>query len=165
MSDGTAAGVVGSPQEGRRASVRPVAEGDREVWAALYRGYRDFYGKPHDPAVYDRVWAWLMDPAHETRGLLAEVDGVAVGLGHFRAFARPIDGAKGLYLDDLFTAAEARGSGAGSAILHRLAEIARDEEASLVRWITAESNTTARSLYDRVAKQTPWVTYDLAPAV
>lgn len=146
------------------AVVRPVTADDREAWGELYRGYRDFYAKPHDARVFETVWGWLMDPDHETRCLIATVDGVPVGLGHFRTFARPIDGGRGLYLDDLFTSPEARGSGAGSAILTRLAEIARDEGASLVRWITAADNETARRLYDRVAKQTPWVTYDLAPA-
>ena len=144
--------------------VRPVAEGDHDAWARLYRGYRDFYGKPHSDAVYATVWGRLRDPQHETRGLVAERDGELLGIGHFRRFARPIDGAYGIYLDDLFTAPEARGAGAGGAILRRLAEIARDEDATVVRWITAESNATARSLYDRVAKQTPWVTYDLGPA-
>jgi len=153
-----------STGSGTGAVVRPVAAGDRDAWAALYRGYRDFYAKPHEERVYETVWGWLMDDAHQTRGLIAEVDGVPVGIGHYRTFARPIDGGSGIYLDDLFTSPESRGSGAGSAILTRLAEIARDEGASLVRWITAESNETARSLYDRVAKQTPWVTYDLAPA-
>lgn len=145
-------------------TVRPIAETDRAAWAELYRGYRDFYNKPPNPAVYDTVWQWLMDPAHETRGLVAELDGSLVGLGHFRRFARPIDGGSGIYLDDLFTSQAARGHGAGTAILHRLAEIARDEGATLVRWITAADNTTARSVYDRLTKQTPWVTYDLAPA-
>ena len=146
------------------AVVRPVEAHDLEAWGELYRGYRDFYAKPHDAAVFETVWGWLMDPDHETRCLIATVDGVPVGLGHFRSFARPIDGGRGLYLDDLFTSPGARGSGAGSAILTRLAEIARDEGASLVRWITAADNETARRLYDRVARQTPWVTYDLAPA-
>jgi GNAT superfamily N-acetyltransferase len=144
--------------------VRDVAPGDRDAWQTLYRGYRDFYGKPHDDAIYDRVWQWLHDATHETRGLVAELDGTPIGIGHYRTFARPIDGGTGLYLDDLFTAAEARGTGAGTAILHRLAEIARDEGSTLVRWITAESNATARRLYDRVTDQTAWVTYDLKPA-
>lgn len=142
-------------------SVRPITEGDREAWGALYRGYRDFYSKPHDAAIYDTVWGWLMDPSHESRCLVAEVDGRAIGIGHYRRFARPIDGGCGIYLDDLFTAPEARGTGAASAIIERLEEIGREEGASLVRWITAESNETARSLYDRLAKQTPWVTYDV----
>ncbi|WP_336660173.1 GNAT family N-acetyltransferase [Leucobacter sp. USHLN153] len=144
--------------------VRPVSESDREAWTTLYRGYRDFYGKPHDDAVFETVWAWLLDPAHETRGLVAELDGAPVGIAHYRTFARPIDGGTGLYLDDLFTSPESRGSGAASALLQRLSEIARDEGASLVRWITAEDNTTARRLYDRVARNGGWVTYDLAPA-
>lgn len=154
--------AAASPLPGT-VTVRAVAATDRDAWAELYRGYRDFYGKPHDPAVYETVWGWLMDPAHETRGLVAEAGGVPVGIGHYRRFARPIDAGHGLYLDDLFTAEAARGTGAGGAILDRLAEIAAEEGATLVRWITAESNATARRLYDRVSTQTPWVTYDLAP--
>lgn len=144
--------------------VRPVAAADRDAWVTAYRGYRDFYGMPHDPQVFETVWAWLMDPHHETRGLVAEAGGEIVGLANFRSFARPIVGARGLFLDDLFTAPAARGQGVGSALLVRLAEIARDEQATVVRWITAGDNQTARSLYDRVARQTPWVTYDLSPA-
>lgn len=144
--------------------VRAVTSADRTVWNELYRGYRDFYEKPHDPAVFETVWAWLTDPAHGSRGLVAELDGSVVGLAHFRTFARPIDAAQGIYLDDLFTAPSARGSGVAGALLTALAELARDEGASMVRWITAESNAPARRLYDRVAKHTPWVTYDLSPA-
>ncbi|MDJ1372081.1 GNAT family N-acetyltransferase [Gulosibacter molinativorax] len=148
----------------RSVEVRSVEANDRDAWSILYRGYRDFYGKPHDPAVLDIVWSWLLDSRHETRGLLAIRNGEPVGLGHYRTFARPIDAARGLYLDDLFTAPESRGKGVAEVMLKRLAEIARDERATLVRWITAADNATARGLYERVARQTPWVTYDLEPA-
>ena len=109
--------------------VRPVAAADSDAWVTAYRGYRDFYGMPHDPQVFETVWEWLMDPLHETRGLVAEAGGEIVGLANFRSFARPIVGARGLFLDDLFTAPAARGQGVGSALLVRLAEIARDEQA------------------------------------
>ncbi|MBL5972324.1 MAG: GNAT family N-acetyltransferase [Candidatus Leucobacter sulfamidivorax] len=144
--------------------VREVVAGDRDAWQRIYRGYRDFYEMPHDPAVYETVWGWLMDHTHEERGLVVEIEGRTAGLAHFRRFARPLMGAYGIYLDDLFTEPAARGSGVASAVLVRLAEIARDEGATLVRWITADGNAVARSLYDRLSKQTPWVTYDLAPA-
>lgn len=110
------------------------------------------------------MWSWLHDPAHQTRGLVAVVDGTPRGLAHFRTFARPLAASHGLYLDDLFSAPEARGLGIGTALIAHLAEIARDEGATVVRWITADDNATARSLYDRVSQLTPWVTYDLAPA-
>jgi GNAT superfamily N-acetyltransferase len=144
-------------------AVRLAADADREPWGELFRGYRDFYGKAHDPAVIDTVWGWITDPAHSTRCLIAETDGRAIGFGHFRAFGRPIDGGHGLYLDDLFTAPGERGTGAASAILQFLAQVAHREGASVVRWITAEGNETARRLYERLATQTPWVTYDMAP--
>ena len=144
--------------------VRAVSEEDRASWRALYRGYRDFYKVPHSDEAIDTVWSWLHDEGHETRGLVALVDGVPLGLAHYRTFARPLSASHGLFLDDLFTSADARGRGVGSALLNRLAEIARDEGATVVRWITAGDNATALSLYDRVSTQTPWVTYDLAPA-
>lgn len=144
--------------------VRPTAAADESAWRQLYRAYREFYKVEHNDAAIDTVWRWIHDPAHETRGLVAEHDGVVVGLAHYRTFARPLSASHGLFLDDLFTAADTRGLGVGSALLTRLAEIARDEQATVVRWITAADNETARSLYDKVAKETPWVTYDLAPA-
>lgn len=147
-----------------RVVVRDVAPQDLATWRELYRGYRDFYRVEHSDAAIETVWSWLQDPLHETRGLVALVDGVPQGIAHYRTFARPLSASHGIYLDDLFTSDRARGHGVGSALLARLAEIARDEGATVVRWITADDNATARSLYDRVAKQTPWVTYDLAPA-
>lgn len=144
--------------------VRDVTAADHEAWAVTYRGYRDFYEVAHDPAAFDTVWAWLQDPGHEVRGLIAELDGEIVGLAHYRRFARPLSASTGIYLDDLFTSPAARGHGVGSALLTRLREIARDEGATVVRWITNADNETARRVYDRVATETPWVTYDLAPA-
>ncbi|MCH8565274.1 GNAT family N-acetyltransferase [Nesterenkonia sp. LB17] len=143
--------------------VRLVAEPDRDAWSVIFRAYRDFYGKTHDSTIIDTVWKWIIDPEHSTRCLIAEDEGRVIGLGHFRTFARPIVGGHGLYLDDLFTVPSARGTGAASAILQRLVGIAHDEDATVVRWITAESNETARRLYDQVATQTHWITYDLSP--
>ena len=145
-------------------TVRAITPADRESWGETFRGYRDFYEKPHDPEIIDRVWGWLNDPAHETRGIAAVQGDRIIGIAHFRTFARPLAGSTGIYLDDLFTTEEARGQGIATELLTRLGAIARDEGASVVRWITADSNTTARKIYDRVATQTPWVTYDLAPA-
>ena len=148
----------------RAVHVRPVQSSDEAGWRTLYQGYRDFYAQPDRPEAITAVWRWLMDPDHEERGLVAERAGELLGLANFRSFSRPIAASHGLFLDDLFTSPTARGSGAATALLHRLAEIARDEGATLVRWITADDNETARRLYDKEAKLTPWMTYDLPPA-
>ena len=143
--------------------IRNVAPEDHDAWAAAYRGYREFYREPQDETKIDLVWGWLHDADQEVRGLVAELDGRVVGIAHYRTFARPLAGGTGLYLDDLFTQPEARGHGVGSALIKRLEEIALEEGASVVRWITMSDNATARSVYDRVATATQHVTYDLKP--
>lgn len=145
-------------------SVRPVTEPDEAAWRELFRGYREFYRLPESETVVSRVWSWLMDPAHESRGFVAESGGRVVGIGNYRAFARPSTGTTGLWLDDLFTHPESRGTGAGRAILDRLAELAAAEGHSVVRWITAEDNQRAQALYDTAATRTHWVVYDAVPA-
>ncbi len=144
--------------------VRDVVPGDLDAWMELFHAYRAFYQKERDPDVAEAVWNWVNDPWHEVRSLVAEVDGEIVGIGNYRTFSRPIIGGAGIWLDDLYTSEAARGRGVASAILARLSEIAANEGASLVRWITADDNATARSLYDKEAVQTPWITYDKAPA-
>ena len=143
-------------------SVRRVEPGDERAWKALYTGYRAFYELVPDAAVVDRVWTWVCDDGNEVEGLVAlDADGRAVGLAHFRPFARPLAASTGGFLDDLFVVPEARGSGAAQALIEAVAAIGRARGWSVVRWITAEDNDRARAVYDRLAARTRWVTYDL----
>lgn len=144
-------------------SVRPVEVADESRWKALYAAYRAFYELAPDADVVDRVWSWLLDDDNEVQGLVAVREGLVVGLANHRRFHRPASGTVATYLDDLFVDPAVRGSGAGRALLDHLATEAGAEGRSVVRWITAEDNRTARSLYDSVAQATHWVTYDLAP--
>lgn len=143
--------------------VRDLAQRDRAVWQQLYAGYGEFYKTPLSDEKAERVWAWLMDPNYEAFGLVAvDEDDSPIAIAHFRQFARLLADGVGIYLDDLFTAANARGTGAGTALINRLEEIARERGAEVVRWITASDNFVGQKLYDRLATRTMWVTYDLA---
>jgi ribosomal protein S18 acetylase RimI-like enzyme len=143
--------------------VRDLEQRDRAAWQKLYAGYGDFYKTPLSDEKADRVWAWLMDPGYEAFGLVAvDDDDTPIAIAHFRQFARLLADGIGIYLDDLFTAANARGTGAGTALIVRLEEIARERGAEVVRWITANDNFVGQKLYDRLATRTMWVTYDLA---
>jgi ribosomal protein S18 acetylase RimI-like enzyme len=143
--------------------VRELDQRDRGAWQELYAGYGDFYATPLSDEKADRVWAWLMDPGYEAFGLVAVDDNDSpIAIAHFRQFARLLADGIGIYLDDLFTAANARGTGAGTALIGRLEEIARERGAEIVRWITANDNFVGQKLYDRLDSRTMWVTYDLA---
>ncbi|WP_043836641.1 GNAT family N-acetyltransferase [Muricoccus aerilatus] len=145
----------------------PVEARHRADWDRLYAGYAEFYGVTQTPEMRDRVWSWLHDPAHESCGLVAEDEaGRAVGLAHFRPFARPLSASTGGYLDDLFVDPQMRGPQmdgrrVADALIEAIAEEGRRRGWSVIRWITAESNARARAVYDRVAKLTPWRTYDI----
>jgi ribosomal protein S18 acetylase RimI-like enzyme len=147
----------------RLVAVRALAPRDRTAWQQLYAGYGDFYKTPLSHEKAERVWAWLMDPNYEAFGLVAVDDNDSpIAIAHYRQFARLLADGIGIYLDDLFTASNARGTGAGTALIGRLEEIARERGAEVVRWITANDNFVGQKLYDRLASRTMWVTYDLA---
>ncbi|MBP0491263.1 GNAT family N-acetyltransferase [Pararoseomonas indoligenes] len=142
--------------------ILPVEQRHRADWDKLYAGYAEFYRVTQTPEMRDRVWSWIHDPAHETNGLVAEdAEGRAVGLAHFRGFARPLSATTGGYLDDLFVDPQMRGKRVADALIEALAEEGRRRGWSVIRWITAEDNSRARAVYDRVAKLTPWRTYDI----
>jgi GNAT superfamily N-acetyltransferase len=141
--------------------IRAVRASDKAEWAALYTGYAAFYKVEQTEAMRETVWGWLMDAEHSTEGLVAEVDGSLLGLAHFRPYARPLSASTGGFLDDLFVAPAARGSGGAEALIKALAALGRARGWSVIRWITAEDNYRARALYDRVADRTKWVTYDI----
>lgn len=144
--------------------VRDITEADAAAWAVLYSGYRAFYKMPADDAVVATAWQWVLHREHGMRGLVAvAANGDLIALANLRTFARPSAGKMGLYLDDLFTSPEARGTGAGGALLDRTAEIAGEDGSQVIRWITATDNSTARRVYDAHATATGWITYEMAP--
>ena len=147
-------------------SIRNVEPADAEAWADLYAGYREFYRLSEDATVVATTWRWTLDGEHGMRGLVAvHNDGTIGALANLRTFARPSSGTIGLYLDDLFTSTRHRGNGLASLLLDRAAIVAGEVGASVVRWITADDNATARSVYDTKATATSWVTYDMRPKI
>ena len=115
-------------------------------------------------AVTGVVWSWLNDPEHALNGLVAaDGDGSLVGLCHYRPMTSPLRGCDIGFIDDLFVDPGRRGGGIGAALIAQVVAVARDRGWPKVRWITAEDNTRARALYDRVAVLTTWRTYEIAP--
>lgn len=142
--------------------MRAVNDHDAAAWGELFSAYRTFYSEPNDPDAVLRAWRWVRECHHGLCGLVAvDAEDRPVALANLRWFADPSTATMGLYLDDLFTAPHARGRGAARALLHHASNMARDGGASVVRWITATDNATARALYDSVAVATSWVTYEM----
>jgi len=143
--------------------VRDVTSTDRTQWAALFARYRDFYRLTPDPQVIEIVWSWLLDDHNPMHGTVADRDGQLIGIAHDRPFARPSTGTTGTWLDDLFVDDDHRHSGVGRALIDDITDRAHAAGHSVVRWITADTNSRARRLYDVLATETSWVVYDRTP--
>lgn len=141
--------------------IRTIREGDKAGWQRLWAGYRQFYKRPEqDQVAYDRDFSRLLnDDPHDFYGLVAVAGGQLIGLVHylFHANMRLPEGV--CYLQDLFTAPEARGTGVGRALIAAVSEMARTRGVHEVYWLTAEDNYAGRMLYDRVADRTPFIKY------
>lgn len=147
---------------GTGITILPIAPEHRVAWEDLYAAYAAFYRVEQTASMRATVWGWLLDPAHEVEGLVAmDPGGEAIGLAHVRPFARPLAASVGGFLDDLFVAPAARGSGAAQALIGGVAERGRQRGWSVLRWITAEDNYRGRAVYDRLAEKTRWLTYEI----
>ena len=138
--------------------IAPLSETDRAEWEVLARGYKAFYRDRLSDLEYERFWRLIL--ADETiHGLGARSDGRLVGISHHLFHVQGWLGAV-CYLQDLFTAPEARGQGVARALIEAIAEAARAHGAARLYWLTAEDNAQARALYDRVARYKGFIRYD-----
>ena len=143
-------------------TVRPLAQSDHAHWRRLWTAYLVFYETSVPEQVYETSWKRLFTEGEfESKGFIALIDGNPVGIVHY-LFHRSTWSIEGnCYLQDLFTDEAARGSGAGAALIEAVREAAARRGVKNVYWMTHETNATARRLYDRVARKTGFIEYDL----
>lgn len=86
---------------------------------------------------------------------------VTIGLVHWLTHPATWSTASSCYLEDLFVAPGVRGGGVGRALIEHVRAWAERDGAVKVYWLTAESNATARALYDRVATRSGMIHYQV----
>ena len=79
---------------------------------------------------------------------IAEADGRPVGFALWFYNYSTFRGRAGIYLEDLFVKPEARGLGAGKALLRRLAQRCMDADLGRLEWSVLNWNTPAIEFYD-----------------
>jgi len=139
--------------------IRPLEPGDRREWEVLARAYKAFYETVLPDADYERTWSRLMS-ADGIYGYGALAEGTMVGIAHY-LFHTGIWARRVCYLEDLFVDPAGRGRGVARALIEAVARRSREEGAGRLYWLTHQQNTTARLLYDRVAKFSGFVEYEV----
>jgi GNAT superfamily N-acetyltransferase len=129
----------------------------------LWNGYNAFYGREGatalPPEITAMTWSRFFDAYEPVHALVAESNGRLLGIVHYLFHRSTISVAPNCYLQDLFTDAAARGKGVGRALIEAVYARAGEAGCPRVYWLTHETNTTARALYDAVAENSGFIVY------
>ena len=141
--------------------ITPLTAGDRAHWQPLWDAYLTFYGEDLAPQVTDATFSRLAEADGGIHGALARDDGGrAVGFVHWLEHPSTWSTAGYCYLEDLYVDPAGRRGGVGGALIDHVVAWAVGRGLEKVYWLTADDNTTARSLYDRVAHRTGFIHYE-----
>jgi GNAT superfamily N-acetyltransferase len=144
-------------------SIRAVVRSDFDRWLPLWEGYNAFYGRSGPTALAADItrmtWSRFFDSYEPVHAFVAERGQELLGMVHYIFHRTTIAIAPTCYLQDLFTSAQARGEGVGTALINGVYEQARLAGANRVYWLTHETNHTAMRLYDKVADRSGFLVY------
>jgi ribosomal protein S18 acetylase RimI-like enzyme len=142
-----------------------VGPADLPELLPLLRAYCDFYEvAPGDAALLELSKALLADPRREGLQLLARDEaGNAVGFATLYWTWQTLSAARVGVMNDLYVAAEARGSGVAKDLIDACLERCREHGATELIWQTATDNARAQALYDRIGatRDDRWLDYSL----
>jgi len=139
-------------------TIRDPTPCDEAAWRRLWAGYLDFYAEELPEAVTAGTWRRILDPHEPLVARLAEREDAVVGFSLSVLHAGTWTLAPICYLEDLYVTPEARGAGAGRALIRDLIDLARFHGWSRLYWHTRAGNP-ARKLYDEFAQADDFVRY------
>lgn len=140
-------------------TVRPAVAADTAVIMGFIRALADYEKLLHEVEATEADLAGHL--FGETPRLfcdIAEQDGTPVGFAIWFYNYSTFRGRHGIYLEDLFVVPEARGMGAGRALLRALAQRCEAEGLARLEWAVLNWNQPAIAFYDGLGAgaQTEW---------
>ena len=142
--------------------ISSLTETDHDDWLPLWWSYLEFYETELSTAQTELTFARLTASDGHVHGVIARNDaGTAIGFVHWLTHASTWSDGPYCYLEDLFVQSDARGDGTGAALIEHVRSWAERAGCDKVYWLTQKSNHTARRLYDRVARDTGFMHYEI----
>ena len=140
-------------------NIRMVQDSDFTQWLPLWKSYQVFYKVDIAEAVTEQTWARFLDASEPMHCAVAEIDSVLAGMVHYIFHRSCWTQGDYVYLQDLFTLPDLRGTGVGRALIEHVYACASQEKAPRVWWLTHESNLQAMHLYDHIADKSGFIQY------
>ena len=140
--------------------IREVRASDYDEWRRLWTGYLAYYETELPDEIKKLSFAKLLSNASSCFGFLAVDGDHPVGLVHYIFHEHMWRPEGSCYLQDLYSDPQVRGTGVGRALIEAVYSAADAKGVPRVYWLTQDFNTTARKLYDRIGKLSPFIKYD-----
>jgi ribosomal protein S18 acetylase RimI-like enzyme len=140
---------------------RALSAPDYDRWLVLWHQYLEFY--KHELSVEQTTLTFerLINPDTGFHALVIEQGGQIVGFAHFSFTNSTWSANNDCYLEDLFVDPAFRGMGLGRELINSVKEIAKTQGSRRLYWFTHKDNQTAQRLYDSLAKQNDFLTYEI----
>jgi GNAT superfamily N-acetyltransferase len=142
-------------------AIRSIGVLDREQWEPLWRRYLDFYDKRISQETIDFTWMRLTQSGEIDGFLAIGPGGDALGLIHYFFHASTSTLGSNCYIQDLFVLPSKRKRGVGRNLIAAVIDASKEKQVAVVYWQTEEFNGTARRLYERIAKRSPFIRYQI----
>jgi len=144
-------------------TITALKSSDRAEWLGLWDAYLTFYACDLEASTTDATFARLTTAGSGLHGAIARKDdGTALGLVHWLTHLSTWTTTDYCYLEDLFVAPSERSTGIGRALIEHVRRWAEQNGSAKVYWLTAETNSVARGLYDQLATRTEFIQYELS---
>jgi len=140
-------------------TIRFAETKDEMRWRELWADYVKFYRAEVAEDVTTSTWKRILDPASNIDALVAERDGLVIGICNYVFHDHTWSNQQICYLQDLFVDPDARGSGAAKKLILACEEKAKEKGAFRIYWQTQEYNAAARSLYDTIVPRSSFIVY------
>lgn len=147
--------------------VRPATVADTALIFGFIRGLAEYERLLHEVTATEAdIATALFSAAPRAFCDIAEHDHEPIGFAFWFYNFSTFEGRCGIYLEDLFVVPEARGSGAGLALMRRLAQRCCDEDLRRLEWQVLDWNAPSIAFYDRLgaAAKSEWITRSLSGA-
>ena len=141
-------------------AVRPATPADAGLIYGFIRALADYEKLLHEVVATEAdVAGALFGASPRVFCDIAEADGRPVGFALWFYNYSTFRGRHGIYLEDLFVIPEARGLGAGKALLRRLAQRCVEEGLARLEWAVLDWNAPSIAFYDSLgaSAQTDWI--------
>ncbi|WP_108881261.1 GNAT family N-acetyltransferase [Anderseniella sp. Alg231-50] len=132
-------------------TIREAKPGDGPVLHRLVRELADHHGElDRVVSTPDALEAGLCSSSDRHGCLIAECDGEPVGFVYWYEIFTTFTAKPKLYMEDICVSKQARGTGAGFALVRALAEICMERGCPRFEWLAMEDNDAGRKFYSQI---------------